>query len=435
MDLKRSPFPPRYLRRFTRKDSYHFVALTWGTRGDVQPFVALGVELARRGHRLTVAARGPFRAMVEERGLSFYEMEEDGTDELMASLAESRGGAGEMAKLFVKWQRDIVGPELRQFWEASEGADVIVSNGGLATPAPHVAEARGVPLAQAYFDPIYVPTRRFGLYADRIADRGPLKNLLSTRARNILTGLATLDIVSAWRRSRGLSVLSPFEIQHPSVVLQTPAFAAWSAALLERPDDWGDLFAQTGRWRWPGEEAISPALLDFMQAGPPPVYIGFGSWGVHDRAAVTDILLEALRATGNRAVLHRNTVDGRGSFPEGVYVGDDLPHEWLFPRSKVVIHHGGAGTTGAATSAGVPQVVIPAFFGQVAWADIIERLGIGAALSRRELSAQALREAIDAAERPGVRERAKAAGERARAEGGVKQAADILEQRLREAAP
>ncbi|WP_437809354.1 glycosyltransferase [Sorangium sp. So ce1078] len=428
-----APWPPEYLRSFQRRDSYRFVALTWGTRGDVQPFVTLGAELMRRGHRFTIAARAPFRSFVEERGIGFFEMEDDGTDALMHAMANSGGGARGI-KLFFEAQRRLIRPQFRQLWQASEGADVLVSNAAYTVPAPHIAEKRGVPLVQVFLDPVFVPTRAYGFYDDRVKDRGALANLVSTRVRNHLAGLLTLDAVIAWRREHGLGWPRRVELAAPALVFNMPVFAAWSTALLPRPSDWPASIVQTGRWPWSVAERVSPALADFMAKGPAPIYLGFGSWGVHDKVALTQAILEALRVTGNRAVLHRNTVDASVAFPDHVYVDDELPHEWLFPRVKAVVHHGGAGTAGAAAAAGVPSVVIPASFGQVSWGGIVSERGCGTLLMRSELSAATLAAAIQKVDAPDVRERAREIGERARAEGGVTLAAGEIEWQLSRAA-
>jgi sterol 3beta-glucosyltransferase len=428
-----APWPEAYLRRFVPREHYRFVALTWGTRGDVQPFVALGAELARRGHRVTLAARAPFQAFIEQYGLDFHPLEEDGTEQLMQELASASAGLAGV-KLFLKWQRQLIGPQFRQFWEASREADVLISNAAYTLPALHVAESRGLPIVQAFFDPVFLPTRSYGLFDEHLQDRGALRNLLSTRLRNIATAALTADVVGTWRRRQGLSWLRLGELHAPAHVFRMPVFAAWSTALLPRPGDWPEPVVQTGRWHWPVEERVSPSLRQFMEAGPAPVYIGFGSWGTHDKTAVTELILQALRRTGNRGVLHRNTVDGRTSFPEDVHVDDNLPHEWLFPQVKAVVHHGGAGTTGAVATAGVPSVIVPAFFGQVPWGGIVRQRGVGTMLARSALSADSLAEALREVGQPQVREQARALGQRAKAEGGVTRAADEIERRLREAA-
>jgi UDP:flavonoid glycosyltransferase YjiC (YdhE family) len=308
-----------------------------------------------------------------------------------------------------------------------------LSNAAFTVPAVHIAEARGIPIVQAFFDPGFIPTRRYGLFDNRVEDRGPLLNVASTRARNIIGGLVTRDIVSTWRKQRGLGTPLLNEFNDPALLYRLPVIAAWSEALIERPDDWPEWIVQTGRWRLPVKERVSQALIDFMAAGPRPVYIGFGSWGATDKAAVTEVLLEALRITGDRAVLHRNTVDERRAFPPHVFVDDDLPHDWLLPQMKVVVHHGGAGTTGAALEAGVPAVIIPAFFAQIPWGEIITQKGVGALLMRRDLRAEPLAGALEKVGAPAVRDRAAKLGARARAEGGVTLAADAIERSLKEA--
>jgi sterol 3beta-glucosyltransferase len=422
-------WPREYLRHFQRKPALRFAALTWGSRGDVQPFVALGAELVRRGHRVVLAARAPFRSFVEEHGLNFFELEEDGTEELMHTLASSDGGP-DGVKLFVTWQRRMVPAQFRQFWKASEGADVLLNNAAFTGPALPIAERRGIPIFQAFFDPGFIPTRRYCVSDNRVRERGAFVNLATTRLKNIASGLFTWDLVNAWRREQRLPVDLLGENHRPGLLFRLPVLAAWSQELVARPDDWPEWFAQTGRWRLPTQQQPGQRLKEFMDAGAPPVYIGFGSWGVHDKTVVTDVLLEALRVTGQRGILHRNTVDGRSSFPANVYVDDNLPHDWLFPRVEAVVHHGGAGTTGAVASAGVPSVIVPAFFAQDVWGHIVRQKGIGTMLPRRELRVDSLVAALREVTRPDVRERAKALGARAHNEGAEVQAADEIERRL-----
>ena len=432
-DAKGHRWPRQYLRHFQWKPGLRFTALTWGSRGDVQPFVALGAELVRRGHRVRLAARAPFRSLVEEHGLDFFELEEDGTEELMHALASSAGGA-DGVKLFVSWTRRMVPAQFRQFWKASEGAEVLLNNAAFTGPALHIAERRGLPIFQAFFDPGFIPTRRYCISSDnRLQARHPLVNLAATRLKNVASGLFTWDLVNAWRREHRLPLELLGESHRPGLLYRLPVLVAWSRELVERPDDWPEWFAQTGRWRLPTQQQPDARLKDFMEGGPPPVYIGFGSWGVHDKTAVTDILLEALRVTGQRGVLHRNTVDGRSVFPANVYVDDNLPHDWLFPRVKAVVHHGGAGTTGAVATAGVPSVIVPAFFAQDVWGHVLKQKGIGTMLARRELRVDSLAAALREVERPEVRERARALGARASTEGAQVHAADEIERRLKEA--
>lgn len=196
-----------YLRSFRWKPSLRFAALTWGTRGDVQPFVALGAELVRRGHRVLLAARAPFRSFAEEHGLEFHEMEADGTEELMRVLASGDSESSVM-RYFLGYQRSLIRPQLRQFWEATGGADVILNNANPTTSALHIAEQRGIPIFQAFFDPGFIPTRGHCLSENRIQDRGALRNVATTRLRNIALGLWTRDLFNSWRKERGMQTSS-----------------------------------------------------------------------------------------------------------------------------------------------------------------------------------------------------------------------------------
>ncbi|MCC6557592.1 MAG: glycosyltransferase family 1 protein, partial [Polyangiaceae bacterium] len=410
-----SLWPRRFRRNFQWKPSLRFAALTWGTRGDVQPFVALGAELVRRGHSMVLAARAPYRSFVEDHGLEFFEMEDDGTEDFMRALASSRSVPSAFVE-FTRFMRSLIRPQFRQFEQASRGADVLITNGTFTAPALHIAEHRGIPIFLTFLDPGLVFTRCHCLSGDRIMDHGPLLNTLITRSRSVTLGLTSWDLVNAWRRERGMSLDLSVERLRPSQLFRLPAFAAWSPELVERPHDWPEWMVQTGRWRLPEQrQRISPRLRDFLAAGPPPIYFGFGSWGVHDKAALTDILLESLRITGDRAIFHGNTVDDR-RFPEHVYVDDELPHDWLLPQVKAAVHHGGAGTTGAAVTAGVPAIVIPGFLVQGIWGHILKEKGIGMLLERRGLDAGKLAAALREVTGPEVRERAKALGARARAE-------------------
>jgi sterol 3beta-glucosyltransferase len=202
---------------------------------------------------------------------------------------------------------------------------------------------------------------------------------------------------------------------------------------LKPSPDWPEWYVQTGWWRLPCKKAPDPRLREFIRTGPPPLYIGFGSWEVHDKSAATDVILEALRITGNRAVLMRDTVDGRSEYPPDILVAEDPPHEWLFPRVKAAVHHGGAGTTGAAAMAGIPSIIIPAFAAQEPWGRLVAEKRIGTMRKRQDLPADALASAIREVERPEIRERARVLGVLLRSEGGLEQAADEVERRLWEA--
>ncbi|MGB7539160.1 MAG: glycosyltransferase [Anaerolineales bacterium] len=427
-----SPWPPEYRRNLKRKGSYRFAVLNWGTRGDIQPFVALGSELVERGHQVVMAARAPYRALAEARGIEYFAMEEDGTVDLMRSLAASKN-LPEMLSASTSYSRRIARQQLQSFWDASRGADVILTKVITTAPAMHVAEARGLPVFLAHFDPGFIPTESYCFADGLIRDKGGFFNRFMSGLMLLSFGLFLSDKINAWRRERGMR-LDPLVLRNWAPHLSRfPAFAAWSGHFLPRPPDWPERTVQTGWWSLPQKTPVDPRLQGFIQSGPPPVYIGFGSWGVHEKTAVTEVLLEALRLTGNRAVLLGNTVDDRPKFPDTVLVADELPHDWLLPRMKAAVHHGGAGTVGAAITAGIPSVVVPSFGMQAAWGRMIAEKKIGSFLEKQAMSAERLAAALREVDRPEIRERARALGALARTDGGAIQAADEIERRLWEA--
>jgi sterol 3beta-glucosyltransferase len=427
-----SPWPEEYRRNLERKRSYRFAALTWGTRGDVKPFAALGAELVRRGHEVVVAAREPYRRLIEEQGLEFFAMPDDGTDQLMHALAESSAMLSALV-ICSSYSRRLTPVQFRQFWEATEGADAILTKSVSTMPALHIAERRGVPLFLWHNDPGFLPTESFCLAGDRIEDKGKRFNRFMGRFMLVPMGYSIWDKVNRWRWSQRMPLDVFSKWSDPSYFAQFPTFITWSPHLLDRPSDWPEWFVQTGYMRLPWKGSIGKQLRDFMKAGPPPVYIGFGSWGVHDKQAVTEALLESLRITGNRGILLRSTIDGRSEFPPSIYVEEELPHDWLLPQLKAAVHHGGSGTVGAVTSAGIPSIIIPAFTGQACWASIVKEKGIGATLDRHEITVEKLVAALREIDRPEVRERARTLGALARKDGGEVQAADEVEYRLKEA--
>jgi sterol 3beta-glucosyltransferase len=426
------PWPPEFVRNLRNKPSFRIAALTWGSRGDVQPFAALGAELVQRGHKVILAAREPYRKLIEEQGIEFHPMPEDGTEDLMRTLSNSTGGLPSLVKTVSAYSRSLVRMQFQSFWEATEGADVILTKSVSTAPALHIAERRGLPVFLMHFDPGFLPTEKFCLDGDHVRDRGGRRNLFMGRMTLLPMSFTLWDKVNRWRTAQHMPVDWTAKWARPSYFSRFPAFVIWSPHMLARPSDWPEWFVQTGWLRLPRKTPVSLRLREFMAAGPPPVYIGFGSWGVHDKTEVTNILLEGLQATGNRAILLRNTVDDRSKFPDGILVEEELPHDWLFPRLKAAVHHGGAGTVGAVTTAGIPSIIIPAFPAQACWGNMILEKNIGTMLDRHTLSVEGLADALRWMDRPEVRGHASAMGALARRDGAEGLAADEIERRLRE---
>lgn len=378
---------------------------TQGTTGDVQPFLALGVELRRRGHEVLLAGPPNFAPRAARHGLAFLGLGE------AADGAESRrifSAAYQEPGVLQQVQATLEAPFLhaeasvQALLEAGSGADVLVSI-PYQVAGQVAAELLGVRHASVHFSP-------FG------NSRRPKLSALTAPRFNTLRaafGLPPLD------EPLGVGGISPR-------LALTPV----SPALFPRPASWPPTHHVTGFWFLDEPPEPDPALEAFLAAGPPPVVLGFGSLAHTDPAAVTRLLLEAVRLAGVRAVIQSGWSGlGQARLPPEVHVAAFIPHGWLFPRAACVVHGGGAGTTAAALRAGAPSVVVPHWLDQFLWGALLAERGLASAsLPFRDLAAQALAEAIlEASASPDLREACRDMAARLEQEQGSVAAADLLE--------
>ncbi len=216
--------------------------------------------------------------------------------------------------------------------------------------------------------------------------------------------------------------------------LGAPMLYGFSAHVLPRPADWDRYQHITGYWFLEAQPAWSlhaaTDLLRFLDSGPPPIYVGFGSMGHGNPERQTRLALRALELSGQRGVLLTGWGDlTRHATPPNVFFVDDVPHAWLFPRTAAVVHHGGAGATGAGLRAGVPSIITAFVADQPAWAERVAKLGVGPRVPGiKQLTAENLAEAIHFAVTDStLRARAAALGGKIRAEDGVARAIEIIE--------
>jgi UDP:flavonoid glycosyltransferase YjiC (YdhE family) len=212
-----------------------------------------------------------------------------------------------------------------------------------------------------------------------------------------------------------------------------PILYGFSPSVIHPPSDWdGDKYI-TGYWFVEQTEAWQPpsALVEFLQAGSPPVYIGFGSMSNRNPEQTADVIIQALAMTNQRAVI----LTGWGGLqtselPDSVYMIDSIPHSWLLPRVSAVIHHGGASTTAAGLKAGVPSIVIPFFGDQPFWGQRVADLGVGTKpIPRKMLTAKRLADAIqEVLTNKDMRQRAAHLGKQIQSEKGIESAVDIITQ-------
>jgi sterol 3beta-glucosyltransferase len=397
--------------------------LSVGSRGDVQPLLGFGLGLLAAGHAVRVAAFPGFEQQVKAVGLEFAPLAEGRVSGRLASAEDRRWlerGRGRMPAVvgFIKDARSVAGPRLKDALAACEGADAIVTNELALLLGWQASEHFDAKLVRARLCP---PPRMAQRPVARLVRQGAwllMRRWLGSARRE--AGLPPLP----WREPLG-----QLAAQH---TLELRAFSPAVVTEQAQPGPWTHV---TGYWFLESDLDPEPPheLAEFLADGAPPVCIGFGSMVDADPAASTELVLDALRGAGQRAVLIRGQHGfGEGELPDSAIALDTISHDWLFPRCAAVVHHGGAGTTAAALKAGVPSVVVPHMIDQHAWGRTIHELGAGPApIPRRKLSARRLQEAIATAVRDrAMRERAEALGEQISAEDGIACAVSVFERHM-----
>jgi UDP:flavonoid glycosyltransferase YjiC (YdhE family) len=239
-----------------------------------------------------------------------------------------------------------------------------------------------------------------------------------------------------FRRERlGLSSVSRGALGRHMAKIVRGTLYAYSESVLPRPADWPERVQVTGYWmRVPPSTFVPPADVQvFLERGEPPVYVGFGSMKSSDPPRMRAAIGAALAAVGRRAIVQPGFggLDLSGIDGNRVLATGEVAHDWLLPRVAAAIHHGGAGTTGAALTAGVPSVIVPHAFDQRFWGSRIAALGCGPEpIDHRSLSADAMANALRAALAPNPRAAAARLGEHLRTEDGTGRAAELLERWL-----
>ncbi len=410
--------------------------VTAGSRGDVQPYVALAIGLQAAGHEVRIAADSVFETFVTGYGLAFSPLRQDNR----AAFSDCVDQLGNPAAM-LRWLKAHYTPGRAYFEDllaAMRGSDAALV-AFLAFPAVHVAEALDVPWLGAFLQP-WTPSRAFtwtlpvqlpGWIPEHV--RGEI-NWWSSRSASAMTLRAMREAVDAGRQEVLGLPPAPFERYADFGSGDTPAVFGYSRHLIPEQPAWTPNQRVTGFWFLRGNGWQPPAgLEEFLGAGEPPVVVGFGSMADCDAEKTTEAVLQALERAGTRAILLGGWA-GLGTnrrLPDWAMQLDEAPHDWLLARATSIVHHGGAGTTAAALRAGVPSVIVPFFGDQVFWGQRVCRLGAGPApLKRRRLNAERLALALREATSPAMRHAAASIGSKIRAEDGVGQAVQAIEELL-----
>jgi sterol 3beta-glucosyltransferase len=417
--------------------------LVYGTRGDVQPCVALACALNQAGHDAVLAGPASFESWVTDYSVKYAPLD-NGLTRLWDNpqMREAKSGVRGLPAIraFTEAVHRPGIPEMPRIlddaWAAAQGADVVVHSAPLlAIASHHIAEKLGVPLVLSQMYPLFAPTGEFpiALYRFPAEDRFPASLTRATyRAFLFMLRGTTGRDVDAWReRTLGLPRRRRNLLRRPDGG-PVPVVNAVSAHVLPPPPDWPEWVHTTGYWflQAPPDWAPPQRLVDFLADGEPPIYVGFGSMAGRDSQHMGRTIIDAVHRAKVRAVL----ATGSGGLaadevPPDVFMVDQVPHDWLFPRVTAVVHHGGPGTAAVAIAAGRPQIICPFMADQPFWGNHLHRIGLACPPMRSSaLTATALADAIrTATSDSSMATRAQTLASRLRAENGTAAAVSVLE--------
>jgi UDP:flavonoid glycosyltransferase YjiC (YdhE family) len=411
---------------------------TTGSLGDVQPYLALGLGLQAAGHQVCLATHADFAPLVRGRGLEFFPIAGSSRAWHASEAGQKMLATGANPFAFIRQYARMRQPLWNELmaggWQACHDADlVVVATTGFLL-GHTLAEKRQVPAVAAH----YVPATLNRSLANCLFPSAPAW-LPGGGAYNYLSHVVAAEIFWQMQREavnrarREVLGMPPYPFFGPPAARlgRGPGLYGYSPRVVPRPHDWNDNQCVTGYWFLGRPKGWRPAagLVDFLQSGPPPVVVGFGSMHSRDAQRVTDLVVRALDRCRLRGVL----LTGWGGLDDShqsdrFYVTRAVPHDWLFPRTAAVVHHGGAGTTAAALRAGIPSVVVPFMADQPFWGRQILRLGVGPRpIPYRQLTVPRLAAALKTAlGSPAIRRRAAALGRAIRTEDGVASAVEMF---------
>lgn len=405
----------------------HVTILALGSRGDIQPYAALGSGLRSAGHRVRFVTFESFAPIIAGLGLDFHPIAGDAKALVATGGADMLGLVRSFTSLAEGYSRDLSAPHLGE-------TDLILNQlpGGLY--GFDLAEKYKVPMVLASVIPL-ARTRSHPLMG---FPKLPLPgyNTLTYRLGEQLVWQMFRPVINRWRTQALDPPPLPLKGYFDRLgTREFPILNGFSPFVVPRPADWNEHIHVTGYW-FPEDTQWEPPrdLLDFLDAGSPPVFIGFGSMPVRDPQAVTEVVLEALKRSGERGILHSGW-GGLGDriLPDNVFRIDYAPYSWLFPRMAMTIHHGGSGTTAFGLRSGRPSCVVPFVFDQFYWGERIAQLGVGPnPIPFKKLTVERLQDAIQIGVHDrGIQQTAAELGRKIQAEKGIENALKVFDEMWR----
>ena len=375
-----------------------------GTRGDVQPLVALALELRTLGHRSRLCVAPNFKEWIESYGLECIPIGPD-LQKLTAGSTPARPILPLSEEQRQKMAEDSVRGQFQVINEAARGCDLIIAATALQIAARSIAELQNSAYIFTAYCPAVLPSPKYpppktgGAHSQTLPEAANLQLWAENEAEfNARFGAVLNQERAKLGLGRVASVRDHMFTDRPWLAADAALAPAFPAA--------GMQVVQTGAWVIPDHRELPEELERFLASGAPPVYLGFGSMGESDQTS--RLLIEAARALGLRSILSQGWANLRpGDAGDDCLSIGDVNYEKLFPRVAAVVHHGGAGTTHAAARAGAAQVIVPHNYDQFYWAHRLQQLEVGiAGPNQSELRAEALAQALRAALQPEVKAQA-----------------------------
>ncbi|CAF3733358.1 unnamed protein product [Rotaria socialis] len=416
-----------------------------GTRGDIQPLIAYGQMLQNFGHRVRFATHNEHRALVTNNDLKFFPLGGD-SQKLMKYMVTCGGiypTIGAVLNGAIGENNEAISEILKSTWASCIDPDEVTNDGFfadaiIANPPSfghiHCAEKLRIPLHIVFTMP-WSETINFSHPLARSAYRveeSPRRRAESYQSVERFMWTGSHRIVNDFRKNI-LGLLPLSSEQALRMMNDVPHTYCWSPSLVPKPNDWGPnidvcgFFFLYDKTDYP----VPRSLMDFLDSGDPPLYIGFGSISGHDERKLFRTIIRALNITGKRAVVSDKLIAPDTEVPENIHPCGNCPHDWLFQYVSGVCHHGGAGTTATGLRAGLPTIIVPFFGDQYFWSDIVEKAGAGPpALSARSLHTRHLVDAINFISDANVKARAQEISRKMRDEHGCEAAMRSFHQQL-----
>lgn len=405
-------------------------AFAVGSYGDVEPFIFLGKELKRRGHAFKIVTFPDHQKRILDNGLQYGYLH-GSLEEMTRRLLSESGGASES----LRGLKDILEKTehlYEDFYESCKEADVVIymQFGALAY---HFAEKFNKTCVRTFVFP-YDPTSQYSAMFPEIKDKTLICRLTYIMC-DVMMNIASLKTVKRWRKQLGLSSWHLFRFYKKRNKKRITTIYQYSGVLAPADKKWGDDIHLTGIWADTMKSDYTPAkeLIDFLNRGDLPIYIGFGSMVYGKMNELQHMIAAALKILNIRAV-YVGRQDDQYVGGEHIYCSEFIPFDWLFPRVRAVVHHGGCGTTHLGLKYGRPTAILAFGGDQMFWGKRIAVIGAGPMplyVNRGEVTVDSLIEKFSDLLNNDYDSSAVKAGAKISRERGVTAAADIVEEHLR----